>query len=257
MVEEQLKLPSGAPTYRAEYVWGYTQDHPRQTLTQYSRGDPIRKLYNPFPKVLDAWELSDREAELIRQRDGLAKCRAWEFDLRYLEHYQWCIWLVSLALLFEIDDGQWQRLLTLVGGAGDDAVLDRLIATRQLDRPLAKKVLHAKPYARLLKAMKAPTEQQAVALREFVDHWYAELKRPYNIAIWWYDLGNPEVNPLEKGSYFGRWCVEAVASAKALRLDDTLCLGHEHYPGDFLRPDGPSTHPKRDGLLAWVKRQWT
>lgn len=256
MAEEQLKKPSGNPSYRAEYVWGYTVDHPRQTLTQYSRGDPIGQLYNPFPKVLDAWELSNREANAICQREGLKKCRAWEFDLRYLEHYQWCLWLVSLALLFEVDETQWQRLLVLVGGAGEDAVLDRLIATRQSGRPQAKKVLHAKPYARLLKAMNVPVEQQAAALRDFVEHWYAELKRPYNIAIWWYDYGDPDVSPLEKGSYFGRWCIEAVATVKALGLDDSSCLGHEHYPGDFLRPDGPSTHANRQGFVAWLKQRF-
>ena len=56
---------------------------------------------------------------------------------------------------------------------------------------------------------------------------------------------NPVLNPLEMGSYFGRWCIEAVAAVKAFGLDDSLCLGHEHYPGDLLRPDGPSTHPQR------------
>lgn len=64
----------------------------------------------------------------------------------------------------------------------------------------------------------------------------------------------PAKHPLSMGSYFGRWCIEAVAAVKAFGLDDSLCLGHEHYPGDLLRPDGPSTHPVRQeakgGLLA-------
>lgn len=255
MAEEQLKLPSGAPNYRAEYVWGYTVDHPRQTLTQYSRGDAVRDLYNPFPKVLDAWELSNREADAICRREGVKTCRAWTFALSNLQYYQWCLWLVSLALLFEIDEGQWQRLLALVGGEGEDAVLDRLIATRSPGRTQGKKVLHKKPYARLLATMRAQPDRQAQSLRDFVEHWYAELQRPYDEDIWWYDYGNPEVNPLEKGSYFGRWCVEAVAVAKALRIDDSLCLGHEHYPGDFLRPNGPSTHPNpRAGKIRNVMK---
>lgn len=84
MAEEQLKKPSGAPTYRAEYVWGLTEDHPRQTLTQYSRGDAIGHLYNPYPKVLDAWEMSNREAEAIRRDHGLETCRDWDFQLSNL-----------------------------------------------------------------------------------------------------------------------------------------------------------------------------
>lgn len=257
MAEEQLTRPPGAPTYRAEYVWGLTQDHPRQTLTQYSRGDAIAQLYNPFPKVLNAWELSNHEEQSIRREHGLDKCRAWEFRLDYLEHYNWCFWLIGLALIFDIPDDQWERLTTLIDGEGQDALLDRVIASRQPGRRIGTKLLHKKPYARLLKAIDATPDQQAVLLKDFVEHWYAELKRPYNIAIWWYDYGTPAVNPLEKGSYFGRWCVEAVACVKAFGLDDHLCLGHEHYPGDFLRPNGPSTHPNRHGLMAWFKNSFT
>lgn len=255
MAEEQLKSKPVVTQYEAQYVWNYTLDHPRQTLTQYSRGDAVRDLYNPFPKVLDAWELSNREADAICRREGVKTCRAWTFALSNLQYYQWCLWLVSLALLFEIDEGQWQRLLALVGGEGEDAVLDRLIATRSPGRTQGKKVLHKKPYARLLATMRAQPDRQAQSLRDFVEHWYAELQRPYDEDIWWYDYGNPEVNPLEKGSYFGRWCVEAVAVAKALRIDDSLCLGHEHYPGDFLRPNGPSTHPNpRAGKIRNVMK---
>jgi hypothetical protein len=38
-------------------------------------------------------------------------------------------------------------------------------------------------------------------------------------------------------------------------LDDSLCLGHAHYPGDLLRPDGPSTHPSRsEPTMSWWRR---
>ena len=256
MAEEQIKKPAGAPEYRAEYVWGLTQDHPRQTLTQYARGDAISALYNPFPKVLDAWELSNREAEFIAREYNPEHIRAWEFRLDYLEHYNWCFWLVGLALVLDIPDEQWQRLSALIGGEGVDELLDRIMATRQPNRRIGDKLLHKKPYARLLKAVNTKPDQQAALLREFVEHWYAELKRPFGKRIWWYDYGNPEINPMEKGSYFGRWCVEAVAAVKAFGLDDSLCLGHEHYPGDLLRPNGASTHANRHGWKAWLRKQF-
>ena len=62
--------------------------------------------------------------------------------------------------------------------------------------------------------------------------------RPY-----WYTLGNKQ---LHDSGYFGRWCIEAIAAVKALGLDDSLCLSHQHYPGDLLRPNGPSTHRPRE-----------
>jgi hypothetical protein len=253
MVEEALTKPAGAPTYRAEFVWGLTQDHPRLTLTQYSRGDAIALLYNPFPKVLDAWELSNHEAEFIEREFRPKHVRAWEFRLDYLEHYNWCFWLVGLAMVFDIPEDQWARLLALIGSEGEDQLLDRVMATRHKGRRIGSTLLHKKPYTRFLKAIDSAPEQQAAMLRDFVEHWYAELKRPYNKAIWWYDYGNLEVNPLEKGSYFGRWSVEAVAAVKAFGLDDSLCLGHEHYPGDLVRPQGPSTHQRAPSGLGWFK----
>lgn len=256
MAEEELKKPPVVTQYEAQYVWNYTLDHPRQTLTQYSNGDSIAALYNPFPKVLDAWELSNREAQAIYEREGLKSCRDWLYELTDLQHYNWCFWLVGLALVLDISNEQWQRLSALIGGEGEDELLDRIMATRQPNRRIGDKLLHKKPYARLLKAVNAKPVQQAALLREFVEHWYAELKRPIGKRIWWYDYGDPEINPMEKGSYFGRWCVEAVAAVKAFGLDDSLCLGHEHYPGDFLRPDDPSTHRNRYTVMAWLKRQF-
>lgn len=133
----------------------------------------------------------------------------------------------------------------LIGGEGEDELLDRVIASRQPGRTVGTKLLHKKPYARLMKAVDALKNQQAALLKDFVDHWYLELARKGKEELWWYVYGDPVKNPLEMGSYFGRWCIEAVAAVKAFGLDDSLCLGHEHYPGDLLRPDGPSTHPVR------------
>jgi hypothetical protein len=139
-------------------------------------------------------------------------------------------------------------LLALVGGAGEDVLLDRIIASREPNRVIGSQLLHPKPYARLLAAIDAPTEQQASLLLDFVDHWYSELYRKGHDELWWYLSGDLLKNPLKGGLYFGFWCIEAVAAVKAFGLDDSLCLGHDHYPGDLLRPHGPSTHPLRPKL---------
>ena len=243
---EQIKRPSGNPVYRPQFIFDISSEHLRLILRRYSRGDTIRELGQPFPGLLDAWELSNKLSAEICAEHKLATCRDWTFDLANLNHYNWCFWLVGLALALEIPDEQWQRLLALIGGEGEDVLLDRIIAKREPSRKIGKRLLHNKPYHRLLKAIDAPKEQQAELLRDFVTHWYAELARKGNNELWWYNYGDPIKHPLEKGSYFGRWCIEAVAAVKAFGLDDSLCLGHEHYPGDLLRPDGQSTHPMRE-----------
>lgn len=297
---EQIKLPSKNPQYRPQYVWDTAKsDIFRFAVRCYSRGDPIRDLGQHIGGLLDAWELSNKLADELNAHlepgqgwdhrhllmapqvsdDARAHTdpRAWIFRLSNLNHYNWCFWLVGLALALEIPEEQWQRLLALIGGEGEDELLDRVIARRQPGRKIGATLLHPKPYARLLKAIDTPLNmqtamsletrpyslnfkhgakkgRQAAMLRDFVDHWYPELERKGNQQLWWYIYGDPVKHPLEKGSYFGRWCIEAVAAVKAFGLDDSLCLGHEHYPGDLLRPDGPSTHPVRTkdkpGLMA-------
>jgi hypothetical protein len=251
-----LQEPSKNPTYDPQFANDLSKDASRLILRHYSRGDPIRDLSRHFGGVLDAWELSNKLAVEICREHNLKTCRDWTFELANLNHYNWCFWLAGLALALEIPDDQWQRLLVLIGGEGEDVLLDRVIASRQPERPIGSKLLHKKPYARLLKAIDARKDQQATLLKDFVDHWYAELARKGKDELWWYIYGDPEKNPLEMGSYFGRWCIEAVAAVKVFGLDDCLCLGHEYYPGDLLRPDGPSTHPVRVEAKPGLFARW-
>lgn len=257
-----IRSPSKNPIYDPQYTFDTCLGTARLMLRLYSSGAPIRELAQHFPGLLDAWELSNRLSDEICKEHHLQTCRDWDFSLGNLNHYNWCFWLIGLALTLEIPEDQWQRLLVLVGGEGQDELLDRVIASRTIKRHIGAQLLHAKPYGRLLKAVNAPHAQQAALLREFVDHWYAELKRPPpknrkapTVEPFWYIWGDPEKHPLEMGSYFGRWCIEAVAAVKAFGLDDSLCLGHEHYPGDLLRPDGPSTHLAREEpKTSWFGR---
>jgi len=121
---------------RREFVY-YTRDSPhnvqhrlRYMLTLYSSGAPIRDLPQHFPSLLDAWALSNRLSDEVCKEHGWPTCRDWDFSLSNLNHYNWCFWLVGLALALEITEAQWQRLIHLVGGEGEDVLLDRVIATR-------------------------------------------------------------------------------------------------------------------------------
>ncbi|MNI46868.1 hypothetical protein D3C73_1013550 [compost metagenome] len=149
---------------------------------------------------------------------------------------------MGLALVLRVPDEQWRRLVALIGEEGADVLLDRVIASREPARVIGSSLLHPKPYARLLEAIDAPKDLAGGKLQMFVDAWYSELNRRGKQQPWWYHYGDPEKHPLEAGSYFGRWCIEAVAAVQAFSLDDSQCLGHPHYPGDLLRPEGPSTN---------------
>nr|WP_245150859.1 PoNe immunity protein domain-containing protein [Pseudomonas fluorescens] len=155
-------------------------------------------------------------------------------------------------MALDIPDDQWKRLLALIGNEGEDVLLDRIIASRSPERSIGSGLLYPKPYARLLTAVDAAEDSQAMLLSAFVKHWYTEVRTgaksgsdPQAVSYrhpYWYTYGDEN---FEGGAYFGRWCVEAVAAVKAFDMDDSQCLGLEHYPGDLLRPNGPSTHSAR------------
>ncbi|APQ10297.1 hypothetical protein BJP27_01800 [Pseudomonas oryzihabitans] len=241
--------------YFPQFFWDASKDILQLILRKYSAGKTIFGLKEDFSILIERWLVSDASAEEICQKLSLSSCRDWVFDLKNLNHYNWSLWLVGLALALEIPNDQWQKLLELIGGEGEDFLLDLIVKSRDPSRKIGTVLLHPKPYARLLTAIQSPQEQQAKLLYEFVGHWYSELEREDKSGLWWYTYGDPEKNPLEKGAYFGRWCIEAVAAVKAFGLDDSLCLGHEHYPGDLLRPAGPTTHSSKKELKkGWLKR---
>lgn len=249
-MQTRIKEPAGDPSFRPQYAFELVKEYWQQIFQRYSRGDATSDLSQYFPPLLDAWEESERLGEDVFTEQQQYTRHAWKGNL---DHYIVCFWLVGLALVLEIPEAQWQRLLVLIGNEGEDLLLDRVIACRQPGRKIGETICHPKPYQRLLKAIEAPVEQQARLLADFVVYWYPELDRPAKKGNapatamyerpYWYTYGDEN---FEGGAYFGRWCVEAVAAVKAFGLDDSLCLGMEHYPGDLLRSNGPSTHQHQE-----------
>ncbi|MCM8561103.1 PoNe immunity protein domain-containing protein [Pseudomonas shahriarae] len=259
-IERARKLlaePSANPVYRPQFAFDVAKDSLTSGIRAYSQGRNVVEIATCFPLLLDAWEMSNSAAHEVCAQNNLQVCRDWTFELTDLSHYIWCFWLVSLALALQIPDDQWRRLVALIGEGGQDVLLDRIIAAREPGRVIGEQLLHAKPYSRLLKAIDAPQEQQALLLLAFVEHWYPELNRRGKQQPWWYVYGDPVKHPLEMEGYFGRWCFEAVAAVKAFGLDDSACIGHEHYPADLLHPSEaviPAPAPARVEKAGWLAR---
>jgi hypothetical protein len=237
-----LEKPSGNPSYRPQYVYELAKQYWELSLRRYSRGDSQSEIARHFGPGLDAWEEAERLGRDVWTPEQQYTRHAWQVNF---DHYIVCFWLIGLALALEVPDEQWNRLIALVGNDGEDALLDRIIATPTPARKIGSSLCFKKPYCRLLAAIDAPAGQQPELLRDFVIHWYEEIgaigrhgraKQAVSYAHpYWYRFGDQN---FEGGAYFGRWCVEAVAAVKAFGMDDSLCLGHEHHPGDLLRPGG-------------------
>lgn len=231
--------------YKPQYLYEIFNHWVSVLLQNYSRGCDICKLILLFPTLIASWEEAERLGKDVWTEKQQYTRHAWKVNL---DHYIVCFWLVGLALALNISDDLWQRLLALIGNEGEDALLDRIIATRQPGRPIGETLCHPKPYQRLLEAVLAAPEKQPKLLFVFVNKWYSELNRSPKKGLsedaavyerpYWYNSHKLE------GGYFGYWCIEAVAAAKAFNIDDSLCWGHPNYPGDLLRPTETTTHPQ-------------
>lgn len=262
-----LEKPSKNPNYVPEFTFSFVRLYLEIILTLYSKGDLLESMKEYFEGLLDAWELSNKLAqelnETLKEGEGWdhrhllmspqissdsrahTDPRAWVFKLSNLNHYNFCFWLISLAILLDIEEILWQRLLKLINKEGEDKLLDMIIATREKDRKIGNEILHPKPYKRLLKAIESPKEKQAKLLLEFVKNWYKELKRKEDEEIWWYFTDVPMKEMLEKGNYFGYWCIEAAVCTKVFNIDDSLCLENENYPKAFLHKEEKESFLKK------------
>lgn len=227
-------------SYESQYVRDLAWRYLRLMLQKYSRGDAVGDFGQYFLGFLDAWEESEQIGKQVWGEEEQFRRHAWGVNL---DHYIDCFWLTGLALALDISDELWRRLLALMGNEGEDALLDRVIASRQPGRTIGNKLCFPDVYRPLLVAIDAPADQQPQLLRKFVENWFVRLKGAGHPSFpsahrtpYWYFYGDKN---LEGGAYFGRWCIEAVAAAKAFGIDDRLCLDHPNYPGDLLQ-DGRS-----------------
>ncbi|CAD6547583.1 PoNe immunity protein domain-containing protein [Paraburkholderia sabiae] len=192
--------------------------------------------------------------------------RSWSTNL---DKYIVCFWLTGLALTLSIPDDQWQRLTALMGNEGEDVLLDRIISSRDHGRRIGTVLCHPKPYARLLATVNALPPDQPRMLRSFVENWYAELDRPAKKEGWRQfttaPIGTDLMNLFRVGRILGSGLSKQWRRSRLLQLDDSLCLGLPHYPGDLLREADPTSleadelaepflEGNRDGRRSLLKR---
>ncbi len=246
LMAEQASVPSKNPAYRPQFLRDLAVDHLQMILCCYSRGDQPESLKPYFDDILNYLELAENESK-SKTEGAVDSRREKAAQLESIDQYIQDFWIVSLAVVFDVPEKQWMRVCNVIR-TEEDELLDRFIFQRSPNRPLGTRLCYPKPYAKLLKAIDAPRSQQARLLCSFLDAWYTELGEVASPAgrgtrgPSWHRYHSPM-----KGAYFGYWCLEAVAAVKLFQLDDGLCVGHPHYPGDLLRP-GRITFPDVDRL---------
>lgn len=189
----------------------------------YSYGASIEDLRTAFGEVLDAAE----RAHELGVETLPDKIRDLRFGFgRSKDFYREWLWLVSLALAFEVDDATFARVASAVEFGWGDQLLDRLIASRRPEHPIGGKLAFPRVVGPLMDAVDTPSAADAEKLvGRYLGKWYASWKGVHG----WGGHGF-----VGKRLYWGYWAFEALGVVKALGLDDSSFRENEYYPRDLV-----------------------
>jgi hypothetical protein len=214
--EARLEQPSkGTAEDRATYAYSIFRRRYQSLILRYSRGDQIAAIAPDLAPVIGSWE---RYLKMEgHQQSSLAGD---------INDYVCALWLISLGIIFRVQPELFARLLAAVGPPGQDALLERLAATRVSGRPPAAGLLHPKPYQALFAAIDAAPQEQPQLFRRFLKAWYPAMG---SLDAYWH---NSHKGP-GGGGYFGYWSVEAAGVVAAFKIDDAGFRDAPYYPRDL------------------------
>ena len=217
--EMEMKIKNAVlatPKDRAGYYYSIFLKCYQLLILKYSQGEAVENLKPLFPKIVDALGnyQSQDEGEPVR----------FNFQ-RHIEEYVVPLWLISLGIIFEIEDELFEKLVNLIGNEGEDLVYEKLVGTRIGGRKQTDKVLYPKPYQFLRGTIEAAPEHQGKIMTEFLKDWYPAMKQAY-----WYECHKEK----EGGGFFGYWSIEAAGIVKAFNIDDTEFREMPYYPKDLI-----------------------
>lgn len=176
---------------------------------KYSQGRPIEELK---PVLFDIIEYSTT---------------IWDQSFAYVQ----MVWMLSIGIMLEIEDEEFNKLITLVkAGNPNDYLIDQLIKYRKADwNTESTDFKFPKPYMKIKNVFElALTGDKARALEmlsSYVDKaWYKG-----HSDMSWYDNHKSKFN-----IHVGYWSFESGAIAKILGLNDTGLKDHRYYPYDLV-----------------------
>lgn len=187
----------------------------------YSMGASVEDLRDDFLGIVDAAVRERKFAEESIHAELMAA--RFRFGQNKDPYSRW-LWLVSLALVFDVDDATFDKVVWAVHLAGGDQLIDRLIATRRPDHPIGERLAFPTFRKFLNQAFEEEPAAAAKSVGRYLTKWYQGWK-----GTWGWD----DHILLPKPVYYGYWAFETVGVVKALGLDDSSFRDNEYYPRDL------------------------
>lgn len=174
-------------------------------ISKYSYGEDVSKLEYEFAQLLNDMPLY------------------WNKNSSYVD----MLWMMSLAILFDVSKEQFYILSDLVDKYNcKDALFDFLIKYKLqgIVENINGNFLFGFPYEKLAD-IGADKANSVDMLREYLNsYWYIGHK----------DMGWYDIHKAKEKLYYGYWSFEAGAIAKILKLDDSSLKNVPYYPYDLV-----------------------
>jgi len=210
---EKLRSSELTTQHSSSLRYNVFKDGLEQLIARYSAGESVLRMKESLPRVIgEFYSLCSVGADMLA--------------LSSLDDYTLVLWLVSLSILLEADNQEWDRLTAALSFAKRDRIIDRLVAVRDRHSEITTAILFPKPYAGLDLAVKENSLEREQDMKRFLDGYYGQMAQTY-----WHDTHPPH----GKG-FFGYWCFELAAIARGYAIPTDKFRDHPLFPRDLLMP---------------------
>ncbi|MFC7364199.1 MULTISPECIES: PoNe immunity protein domain-containing protein [Bhargavaea] len=179
-------------------------------IAMYSAGRPLDEVKDFLPDVVNSME---------RSKDPLVH--------ESYDYYVETIWLSSIGIMLEVDQGLWSRIEQLLSIYHDQDALAEFLLNRNMKSRKTKFFIN-RPYSKLYGVITS-THQDVKKLADYLrHHWY-----PAHDIAGWHDT-----HGIDDFVYHGYWSFESGAIVKILGLDDNSLKDVPYYPYDMVHYKG-------------------
>ncbi|MFJ7886414.1 PoNe immunity protein domain-containing protein [Pseudomonas sp. NPDC096917] len=200
--------------HKKRVSWGFCYESLELLIELYSGGESLESL---IPYADHAFSQFERHKKAFPE----FSLKPWEPDA-----YQYILWLLSLAVLFNMPNRiqQIASWISTDSDDGQDVLLRRLFARVGIALP-GDKLIHEKPYGELLSALNTRGDEQQQAVRTYLKQWYRGMRNCY-----WHDRHKRRAD----AGFFGYWAFEAGLVTLLWEVDDTPYRDLPYYPKDLV-----------------------
>ena len=185
----------------------------------------LNLLVGQYSAGYDTNVLRETYAQVLHDLKRFVDIQGNYSSLKVFDNYVDALWLVSFAVLFQLDRNNFKGLVLSLGDALKDALISEIITRYLPEYPAQNKLLYPKPYRSLHQAIISDNnKERETFIVNFLKHYYDNMERAY-----WHNL-----HIVQPSNFFGYWCFEVAALVRLLHITDDKFSNNIYYPRDLI-----------------------